>query len=810
MSFSLDELNDPQREAVEHVDGPLLILAGPGSGKTRVVTHRIANLLRRGVPSRHILALTFTNKAAEEMRERVDNLMPGESVWISTFHRFCSRLLREHASLVGLGENFTIFDTNDSQRAIAHVMSGLADEINAKQVTPQKLLYAISKCKTELITAENYRPSSRDSVAVMLAKVYPAYQQQLMTANAVDFDDLLLHTVELLRNNEELRRELDERYRYVMVDEYQDTNLAQYAIARALSIDTPNLAVTGDPDQSIYAWRGANIQNILGFERDYPNVKVVRLEHNYRSTPSILSAADSLIRFNRQRKKKSLIAVREDQQPVQLLAFPSQQDEARHIALEIKSLVAKGERSYKDFAIFYRINALSRYLEHGLREFDIPYQVLNGVEFYQRKEVKDVMAYLQLVNNPKNDIAFLRIVNMPPRGLGKVTIGKIADFARKNQISLLDASQQFLGSLSKRAATGLQKFIEMIERCQRFATSPVEEVLGHILSESGYAEYVATSDEKVDEDRGANIQELLTAARQFDMLHDGGDYLEAFLEQTSLVADTDAWEGELDKVTMMTLHGSKGLEFPAVFMVALEQGKLPHERSLKEPDQMEEERRLMFVGLTRARDALTISYAKYRDYRGQKSPAIPSSFLMELPHDEMHVVVPNQPTSPDAWDGVDDMGYEEEVYRDDDLAGDDLSEENLADDALEFDPSMFENDSADTSQDSAVADDSPGNGMSGRETNSSSTAKSVPPASLAGLKTAASLAGEGTATPKEKPPRANPDIFRHGMRVKHPEYGLGKIVALSGEGRNRTATVNFVTAGEKKFMLSRSPLQPVG
>ena len=777
MSFNLDDLTQTQREAVEHIEGPLLILAGPGSGKTRVVTHRIANMLHHGIPSRHILALTFTNKAANEMRERVDDLAPGEGVWISTFHRFCSRLLRDHASLVGLGENFTIFDTNDSLKALSHAMDGIED-LNTQQVTPQKLLWAISNCKNELVTAENYQPTSRDSVAVMLAKVYPAYQQQLMIANAVDFDDLLLHTVELLRNNEELRKELDERYRYVMVDEYQDTNLAQYAIARALSIDWANLAVTGDPDQSIYAWRGANIQNILGFERDYPKVHVVRLEHNFRSTPSILGVADELIRHNRQRKQKSLIPVREDLQPAKLLAFPSQQDEAKHIANEISTLVANGERRYRDFAIFYRVNALSRYLEHTLREFDVPYQVLNGVEFYQRKEVKDVMAYLQLVNNPKNDIAFLRVINTPPRGLGKVTVGKVADYARKNQIPLLDASREFMSSLSKRAANGLQKFLDMMDRCARFATSPVEEVLGHILSESGYEDYVKESDDRADEDRAGNIRELLSAARQFDMLHDGSDYLEAFLEQTSLVADTDAFEDEIDKATLMTLHGSKGLEFPVVYMVALEQGKLPHERSREQPEQLEEERRLMFVGVTRAKDALTISYAKYRDYRGQLSPTIPSQFLMELPRNEMVVVGPGSTfaADPEEWDGIDE-GYEEEVFSDDD---------ELADDALDFDPSTF----GDAEEEKSVAEPSP----------------AIP----AALTTAASLLDEqDEPEPKKAPPRPDPNLFVHGMRVNHPEYGLGKIIAMSGDGDGRTATVNFVTAGEKTFVLSRCVLQPM-
>ena len=772
MAFRLDELTDSQRLAAEHKDGPLLILAGPGSGKTRVVTHRIAALLQSGVPSRHILALTFTNKAADEMKSRVDDLAPGESVWVSTFHRFCSRLLREHASLVGLSENFTIFDTSDSQRALTHAIDGL-DDLNLSQVTPTRLLYAISNCKNELITADTYQPTSRDSVAVILSDVYPAYQRQLKIANAVDFDDLLLHTVELLRNNEELRKEFDERYRYVMVDEYQDTNLAQYAIVRALSIDYPNLAVTGDPDQSIYAWRGANIQNILGFERDYPKVDVVRLEENFRSTPEILSVADELIKQNRRRKQKSLIPVRESQQQVSLLAFPSQLDEARHIGDEISRLVADGTRHYRDFAIFYRVNALSRYLEHTLREQDIPYQVLNGVEFYQRREVKDILAYLQLINNPKNDVAFLRIVNCPPRGLGKVTIGKIADYARQHQICMVDASGEMLDSLGKRARTGMQGFLSMIDDLQRYATSPVEELLGHTLSQSGYEESIRESDQRADEDRGGNIRELLTAARQFDMLHVGEDYLEAFLEQTSLVSDTDAWEDETDKVTLMTLHGSKGLEFPVVYMVALEQGKLPHERSREDPEQLEEERRLMFVGITRAEDRLTISYAKYRDYRGQLSPTIPSSFLGELPRHEMHVVIPDAAVReefsqvddyPESWDELE------------------IDEDELPDDALEFDPTAFED----------------------------SAEESSPAVAVPALKTASSLVGEEEPPPaKEPPPRPDPNIFAQGMRVKHPEYGLGKIVALSGNGDGRTATVNFVTAGEKKFVLSRSVLQPL-
>lgn len=736
------------------------MLAGPGSGKTRVVTQRIAHLLQTGVAARHILALTFTNKAADEMKKRVAQLVPGESVWISTFHRFCARLLRDHAPEIGLSENFTIYDRNDSERALRIALESL-DHLNLDKVTPARLLADISNCKNALITASEYQPRGRGTTAILLKEIYPAYQRQLTTSNAMDFDDLLLHSVELLKTNDALRHELDERYRFVMVDEYQDTNLAQYAIARAISIDFPNLAVTGDPDQSIYSWRGANIHNILGFERDYPQVKVVRLEENFRSTPEILSVADQLIQFNTQRKQKSLIGVRNAGQSVALLAFPNQLDESRYIARDIARLVESGEFQYKDFAIFYRINTLSRYLEHTLRESNIPYQVLNGVEFYQRKEVKDIMAYLQLINNPSDDVAFTRIINTPPRGIGKVTLAKISAAARDQRIAMLEAARGILDSLSSRTAKGLERFIAMMDALVPLATSQVEAILGHVLSYSGYEDHVRESDERADEDRSANIRELLSAARQFDMLHRGTDYLDAFLEHTSLVSDTDAWEDESDKVTLMTLHGAKGLEFPVVYMVALEQGKLPHERSLEDPDQLEEERRLMFVGITRAKDLLTLSYARYRDYRGRLAPTVPSDFLMQLPRDEMNVTTPMPET-------VEDYGEEWD---------------ELADDALDFDP-------AELDEQLVVESTEP---------------KSEAP-DLSMLTTAAALAGDDRETAPVEP--LDPNVFTQGMRVVHPEFGLGKIVALSGNGKQRTATVNFVTNGERTFVLAFSPLRP--
>ncbi len=398
-----DTLTAAQREAVEHIDGPLLILAGPGSGKTRVVTHRIANLLREGISARDILALTFTNKAAGEMRERVAALAPGEPVWTSTFHRFCARLLRQYAGLVGLGENYTIHDTSDSKRAMKRALEEL--DIDTSFQPPERIAAAVSWAKNNLLTAEHYEPRPGNPLGAIVAKVYPHYQSLLVRANAVDFDDLLLHVATLLRENPELRAELDRRYRYVLVDEYQDTNLAQYTIVRALSIDFPNLAVTGDPDQSIYGWRGANIKNILDFEHDYPSVRVVKLEQNYRSTQHILRAADALIVHNTRRKAKSLFTENDLGRPVELAAFPTQLEESQTIAGRIAAAVRSGQRRPRDFAIFYRTNALSRSLEFALREMGVPYQMVRGLEFYQRAEIKDVLAYLQLINNPRNDVA---------------------------------------------------------------------------------------------------------------------------------------------------------------------------------------------------------------------------------------------------------------------------------------------------------------------------------------------------------------------------------------------------------------------
>ncbi len=766
----LDSLTPAQREAVEYLEGPLLILAGPGSGKTRVITHRIANLLRHGVPARQIAALTFTNKAAAEMRARLERMAPGEPVWMSTFHRFCARLLRQYAGLVGLQENFTIYDTSDSSQVLRRTLEEL--KMTATHYTPERIAAGISWAKNNLITAKDYQARPGNPLGRIVAEVYPAYQARLLASSAVDFDDLLLHVATMLRDNPETRATLDVRYRYIMVDEYQDTNLAQYTIVRALSIDHPNLAVTGDPDQSIYGWRGANLSNIIDFEHDYPDVRVVKLERNYRSTKRILRVADMLINYNQRRKAKDLYTENDEGESVSLVTYATGQAEAESIAHFIASEVHAGRRRPRDFAIFYRVNALSRNLEFALRGEGVPYQMVNGLEFYQRREIKDILAYLRLLNNPRDDNALLRVINTPPRGIGKSTLERLTEHAVAKRQSLLDAAREsgLIESLNKRAAVAVAKFVSMYDRLSLVSIAGVEEVLGHVLSESGYQQLLSESDDESDQERLANIEELLTAARQFDEHHPGDGALEAFLEEACLVNDTDAWEADDDRVTLMTLHASKGLEFPVVFVIALEEGLLPHERSRENDNLVEEERRLLFVGITRACEELNLSLAANREFRGQRRGAVPSQFLMELPRGEMRVVVPTSLSEPD-WE----IGE-----HDDSLDFADPNEREPWDPAPE-DPEAFEISSSTT--------DSPASSI------------------VASLTTAAEL----YQAPPVEVPRVSPDVFRLGMVVRHPEYGLGKVIALSGSGVKRSATVAFVSdAGQKKFMLAQSALRPTG
>ncbi len=772
----LDRLNGPQKAAASHVEGALLVLAGPGSGKTRVMTHRIAHMIGQGVPAWEIVALTFTNKAADEMKRRLAMLVPGQKVWAGTFHKFCATLLRRYASLVGLKENFSIYDRDDQRKALKQAIEEA--EVELFQYTPDEIANKISWAKNQLISPEEYTARPGDPLGSLVERTYEAYQRRLLEANAVDFDDLLYHVARLIRDHEDLRRALDQRFKYILVDEYQDTNLVQYMIVRGLSIDHPNLAVTGDPDQSIYGWRGASLNNIMEFEQDYPDVEVVRLEQNYRSTHAILSVADQLIRNNAYRKHKELFTENQGGTAVKLVHYSDHRDEADRIADQILDAVQEGRRQARDFAIFYRVNALSRTLEQALRRRGLPYQIVNGLEFYQRREVKDILAYLLLLNNPQDDIAFERIINVPARKIGKTTVGHLRRHARQYRMPMIDAAREALTieGLSPRSAKMVAQFVSLYDELSPLVTQPVEELMGQVMVKTAYRDLLANSDKEEDQQRLANIDELLSAAREYDdeVGEEGG--LEGFLEQASLVADTDALHTENDKITLMTLHAAKGLEFPCVYIVACEDNLIPHSRSKNDPDQIEEERRLLFVGITRAEEELQLSLAHYRTLRGSDFPTSASPFLLELPREQMDVR---------------DMGLGSRFDLPDFMPETDV--EMTFETPWEGDADF----SAESSPEEEVYDDQgakSGKGGSKKKKSGSGGHK---------LLTAAQMAGESVSR------RVDPELFQFGMLVSHPEYGSGKIVALSGRGLKRTASVDFFDGSQKKFRLAFATLQPI-
>ncbi|QDV43544.1 ATP-dependent DNA helicase PcrA [Stieleria neptunia] len=791
----LRELTAPQCEAVQHVDGPMLILAGPGSGKTRVVTHRIAYLLAQDIPDWQIAALTFTNKAADEMRLRLDKLAPGQKVWMGTFHRFCAQLLRRYASMVGLQENYSIYDTSDSKQAMKRAIE--AAGVSTTHASPDQIANVISKAKNKLITPDVMEGQMLSPKETVAAKVYPVYQRQLLTANAVDFDDLLLHVANLLRHSPELRGELDQRFRYILVDEYQDTNLAQYAIVRALSIDHPNLSVTGDPDQSIYGWRGADLNNILDFEKDYPSVRTVRLEQNYRSTPNVLRVADQLIRHNRRRKQKNLFTDNDEGEPVILRWFENGYEEADSIADEIVAAISSGLARPSDFAIFCRMNSLTRSLEHALRGRGVPYQIVNGVEFYQRKEIKDVLAYLHLVNNPGHDVALTRVINTPTRGIGAKTVQRLQAFADSHNIPMLEAARRAeqIESLAKRSVTMVKKFVAIYDRIAARATAPLEDLMRCVVQESGYDKFLEkNSDEADDSSPLGNVDELISAAVDFDRRHPDDGSLEAFLEQVALVSDTDAFEENDQRVTLMTLHASKGLEFPRVFIVGVEDDLLPHKRSKEDDAQFEEERRLLFVGITRAKQWLQLSCCKRRMIRGDTRPVIASPFLNELPLEEMKRIEST----------VQRNYFDQEI--DQSGGGDwDLPEiqinaeaqgEAQADVSFDFganqDEDVFSSD--DQARESSPAFDS----VTAESAPPEAKTKSIP--EIGALKTAADLMSGN------RPPLT---AYREGTTVRHYDYGEGTILAVSGLGPKRMARVQFAD-GEHNFRLAFAKLEVVG
>ena len=763
-------LNDAQRLAVETLEGPLLILAGPGSGKTRVITHRIANMIASGIPSYQIVALTFTNKAADEMRNRLTRLAPKNLTWAGTFHKFCARMLRQHATMVGLSENFTIYDMGDAKSVLKQAIENA--EIDLRHYSPEKLATEISNLKNNGVSAARFTPSPGNAVHAIVAKVFPEYQKLLAMANGVDFDDLLLHCVDLLRESPVLREQLDQKYAYMMVDEYQDTNLTQYQLIRMLNLSTQNLAVTGDPDQSIYGWRGANIRNILNFEKDYPDVKVVRLEENYRSTASILRVADQLIGNNTRRKAKTLTPTREEGEPVRLITFKDPQAEAIDIADRIALSIQQGKRKAQDYAILYRANWLSRAIEHALRSCGVPYQIVNGHAFYQRKEIKDLIAYLHLLNNPRDSVAFNRVINVPSRKIGKVTSSRLVRYAQANSISMLEAAREVdqIDEIKNAPSAKIRGFVAMYDRLYESVTENVETIIRAVLDETMYREWLTADGGEEGFERANNVDELVVAAQEFDNEHPDDGGLERYLEQAALVSDTDVWESGADFVTLMTLHAAKGLEFPAVFMIGMEDGLLPHERSTESDEEIEEERRLMFVGITRAEEDLQFSRCMSRFRRGSVWPTVASRFLMELPRSEMTIFEPrasNAMTEDEIQAAIDNI--------------DGWTAEEL--------PTYIDGESTE------VATKPP----------KSEPKKPLP--KITDLMTAADL--EQKHQTAMSGPRLTPESFETGMSVEHNEYGTGKVIALSGEGRKQSATINFASVGNKRIMLAFSNLRAV-
>jgi DNA helicase-2/ATP-dependent DNA helicase PcrA len=626
----LADLTDAQREAVTHVEGPLLILAGAGSGKTRVITRRVAYLLHQGVHPGNILAITFTNKAAGEMRQRIETLMPGNRVWISTFHALGARLLRLYADVLGLDRNFTIYDQTDRARMVKIAMEDAS--IDPDRFKPEGISGAISKAKNQLLGPERYGERAHDFFSQQVARVYPVYEKRMRDANALDFDDLLYWPAMALKHNQELREELDARFRFVLIDEYQDTNQAQYEIARRLSVDHPNLCVVGDPDQSIYKFRGSDIRNILDFERDFPSARVLTLSMNYRSTKSILAAAGGLIANNTQRKPKDLITENPNGQKVSIVTFETGLGEAEGIARIIRQAVDASKRSYRDFAILLRINALTRGLETAFVQQRIPFQIVRGLAFFDRKENRDVLAYLRLLLNPRDDVSFERVVNEPPRGIGKVSLEHLKNYAQENELSLLAACARgdSIKAIKGKASSALRDFAKLMLELTEYNQAQPDEVIRQVLDRSGYRKMLKESRDEEDQDRLANIEELITAARQFAD-EDNSRTITDFLENITLASDVDSWDQQQDCVAVMTMHAAKGLEFPVVFLAAVEQGLLPHERSLNKNEEIEEERRLAFVGMTRAKEELYLCHARLRDFRGQTLYAVPSMFLNEVP-----------------------------------------------------------------------------------------------------------------------------------------------------------------------------------
>lgn len=627
-------LNPQQAEAVINTEGPMLIMAGAGSGKTKVLTCRVANLLQKGVRPYRILAITFTNKAAAEMRERVNNMSgpAAKDVWLFTFHAFCARFLRmEIDKLPGYGGNFAIYDTADSQNLIKQILKEM--NLDDKRFQPSGILSRISNAKNALQDAAAFARQAGDFYEQKVADIYSRYEQKLQLNNALDFDDLLMLSIKLLQENKEVREKYQDRFDYLLVDEYQDTNHAQYLLTKFLAAKHRNICVVGDADQSIYGWRGADIQNILDFEKDYPDAKVIKLEQNYRSTQIILDAANAVIENNTGRKPKNLWTENKSGADIIYFQAVDERDEARFVIEQLQNLQRTENKKLGDMAILYRTNTQSRIFEEMLIKSGISYNMVGGLKFYERKEIKDIIAYLRVIFNPADSLSLLRIINVPKRGIGDASLAKIQAYAAANNVSLFEAvsNAAAIDGLSSRFVSKLDDLAGIIFELMNLANEvPVEDLIDRVLRDTGYLEELENERTPQAQSRIDNLHELISVAQEFAASEEENN-LENFLAHVALVSDIDDTELGEDAITLMTLHSSKGLEFPVVFLVGMEEGLFPHARTLMDETEIEEERRLCYVGITRAKEKLFLSSTKMRTIYGNTVTYPPSRFLQEIP-----------------------------------------------------------------------------------------------------------------------------------------------------------------------------------
>lgn len=788
-----DTLNEVQREAVFHTEGPLLVLAGAGSGKTRVLTHRIAYLIEeKGVNPWNILAITFTNKAAGEMRERVDKIVGfgAESIWVSTFHSSCVRILRRHIESLGYTTNFTIYDSDDQRTLMRQVLKTL--EIDPKLYKDRAMLGFISTAKNELVTAAEFELNAGgDFRQKKVAQIYKEYQSQLKKNNALDFDDLIMKTVELFQNNPEVLDYYQERFKYIMVDEYQDTNTAQFKLVSLLAGKYRNLCVVGDDDQSIYKFRGANIRNILDYEKVYPDAKVIKLEQNYRSTQNILDAANAVIRNNRGRKEKALWTEKGAGSRVHFRQFDNAYEEAEYIADDIADKVKNDGIAYADCAVLYRTNAQSRLLEERMVVEGIPYHVVGGVNFYARQEIRDILAYLKTIDNGRDEVALRRIINVPKRSIGAASLEKVADYAQMKDITLFDAlceADQIKGL--GRAETKIRGFVNLIEVLRSGLSSyTLPDLIKSLLERIDYAEYLRDQDEESAEDRLGNVDELITKAAAYEETHDEPS-LSEFLEEIMLVADIDNVENGDNRVLLMTLHSAKGLEFPVVYLAGMEDGLFPSFMTIASDDplEIEEERRLAYVGITRAKEDLTLTCAKSRMLRGETQYNPVSRFVREIPKELLDNTLPPS-----------------RRYRDDDL--EDFQARRANEAALRaMGLEAIASPRSGSGSDSGFG----GFGNTGFDPRPKATlkprvtAKADKPYISKGISGLNQLAGLQKGTEFKAPEKLDYEV---GDRVRHIKYGEGTVLNIVREPRDYKVTVEFDQAGQKIMYASFAKLK---